>query len=64
MLGLETGPENKNRACRQRRDTVLIFDPSQKVPDTLLKAIIDEWLVPCIVDQFVRKRNINLENPE
>ena len=58
MPDSETGRQNKKRAPRQRSDTLLIFDHVQKVPETVLKAIIEEWLVPSLVDQFLRERDL------
>ncbi len=56
MPGSQPGPQNEKRARRQRRDTVLVFDPKQKVPDSVLNAILNEWLVPCLVEQFLCER--------
>ena len=50
-LKSQSGDKGKKRP-RRRRDTTLVFDPSQKVPDHVLKSIIDEWLVPCLVEEF------------
>ena len=46
----------KSRTRRRRADTALIFDPAQKVPGPVLDAIVEEWLVPCLVEQFLRER--------
>jgi hypothetical protein len=62
MPGSEAGPQKKTRSRRQRRDTVLIFDPKQEVPDPVLDAILKEWLVPCLVEQFIRERGITRES--
>lgn len=35
-----------------RKDAVLIFDPTQKVPERVLKAMVYEWLVPSLVEEF------------
>lgn len=51
-----TVPQHEKRARRQRADTLLIFDRAQKVPDSVLKAILEEWLVPCLVEQFLHER--------
>ena len=56
MPGIETDQPNKTRARQQRRDTALVFDPRQRVPDPVLNAIVNEWLVPCLVEQFLRER--------
>lgn len=47
--------EPKSRTRRKRAETPLIFDPTQKVPDAVLDAIVDEWLVTCLVGQFLRE---------
>jgi len=56
MPGSEISPQYKKRARRQRADTVLIFDPRQEVPDTVLNAILETWLVPGLVEQFLCER--------
>jgi len=61
MPGSETGPQKKKRT-RQRRDTVLVFDPKQKVPDPVLNAIVNEWLIPTLVDQFLRERGVTRQS--
>jgi hypothetical protein len=48
----ESGDKNKKRSRKRRMDTILVFDPAQRVPDHVLKSIIDEWLVPCLVEEF------------
>jgi hypothetical protein len=53
----ESSDEGKKRTPKRRTDTIFVFDPAQKVPDHVLKAIIDEWLVPCLVEEFSRKRD-------
>lgn len=55
-------PTNKKRAPRRRADTMLVFDPAQKGPDSVLNAIIEEWLVPCLVQEFLRERGITRES--
>ena len=47
----EPGVKSEKRPRRQRTDTVLVFDQTQTVPDYVLKSIIDEWLVPCLVEE-------------
>lgn len=37
---------------------MLVFDPAQKVPDSVLNAMLEEWLVPCLVEQFLRERGL------
>lgn len=54
--------EPKSRTRRKRADTALIFDPAQKVPSPVLDAIVEEWLVPCLVEQFLRERGITRES--
>jgi len=58
MPGSETGPQKKRRTRRRRADTTLIFDPAQKVPSPVLDAILEKWLVPCLVEQFLRECGI------
>jgi hypothetical protein len=52
----------KSRTRRRRADTPLIFDPAHKVPGPVLDAIVEEWLVPCLVEQFLRQRGITRES--
>jgi len=63
MPGSETGPQNKKRARRKRTDTVLVFDATQKVPDSVLKAITTQWFLPCLVEQFLRERGFTPHPP-
>lgn len=58
MPNSEADRQNKKRACRKRADTLLIFDPAQKVPDAILTALIEEWLVPCLVERFLHERDL------
>ena len=58
----ESGPQNKTRTRRRRADTMLIFDPAQKGPGPVLDAILEEWLLPCLVEQFLRERGITRES--
>jgi hypothetical protein len=62
MPDSESGPQNKTRTRRRRADTVLVFNSSQKVPDSVLNAIIDEWLVPSLVEQFLRERGVTRQS--
>ena len=64
MLRAETSASKKKRNRRQRADTLLIFDPAQKVPDRVLTAILEEWLVPCLVEQFLSERGITRHSLE
>ena len=52
---LASGDESKTRSRKRRTDTALVFDAAQKVPDHVLKSIIDEWLVPCMVEEFLAR---------
>ncbi len=54
----EPGVHEGKRRRRSRTDTVLVFHPSQKVTDAVLGAILEEWLVPCVVEQFLGERGI------
>lgn len=54
--------QGKSRTRRRRADTALIFDPAQKVPRPVLDAIVEEWLVPCLVEQFLCERGITRES--
>ena len=49
----DSGDKSEKRPRKQRTDTVLVFDPTQTVPDYVLESIIDEWLVPCLVEEFL-----------
>jgi hypothetical protein len=59
MQALQT---KQSRPRKRRADTALIFDPQQKVPGPVLDAILEEWLVPCLVKQFLRERGITRES--
>jgi len=59
---MQTDQSKQARACRKRADTTLIFDPAQKVPGAVLDAILEEWLVPCLVEQFLRERGITMQS--
>jgi hypothetical protein len=56
MPKAEPGAQKGKRRRRSRTDTLLVFDPTQKVPDAVLNAILEEWLVPCLVEEFLRER--------
>ena len=47
--------EAKKDGRRKRGQITLVFDPTQKVPDHVLMAIIEDWLVPCLVEEFSSK---------
>lgn len=47
--------EAKKDGQRKRGQITLVFDPTQKVPDHVLMAIAEEWLVPCLVEEFSSK---------
>ena len=57
----ESCDKSKKRSRRRRPDTVLVFDAAQKVPDHVLKSIIDEWLVPCLVEEFLSETRCDSE---
>lgn len=46
---------------RNSRTTMLVFDPSQRVPDEVLEAILHEWLIPSLVEQFVREGDLTTQ---
>lgn len=64
MSKSEPGAPNGKRRCRSRADTLLVFDPAQKVPDAILRAIVEEWLVPTLVEQFLAERGITQRPPD
>ena len=57
----ESDSPHERRTCR-RADTLLVFDPPQKVPNLVLNAILEEWLVPCLMEQFLRERGITRDS--
>ena len=61
MSSTENNTPHKRRT-RRRADTLLVFDPTQKVPNLVLDAILEEWLVPCLVEQFLRERGITRDS--
>ena len=48
----DSGGETEKNTRRERMQITLVFDPRQSVPAHVLTAIIDEWLVPCLVEEF------------
>jgi hypothetical protein len=52
----------KLRAGRRRTDAMLIFNDAQEVPDQVFDAILEEWLVPSLVEQFLRERNLTRQS--
>ncbi|HEX3742212.1 MAG TPA: hypothetical protein VHV29_21115 [Terriglobales bacterium] len=52
MADSEIRGQSKQRARRKLADTLLIFDPAQTVPETVLNAILEEWLLPCLVVNY------------
>lgn len=44
------------RVRRSRGDIELVLRPTVPPSDELLKSVIDEWLVPRLVDEFLRER--------
>ena len=61
MSSTENDSPHKRR-YRRRADTLLVFDSTQKVPNLVLNAILEEWLIPCLVEQFLRERGITRES--
>jgi hypothetical protein len=59
----EPGVQKVKRRRRSRTDTLLVFDPAQKVPDAVLGAVLEEWLVPRLVEQFLGERGITRNAP-
>ena len=59
---MQAAQSKQARGRRKRADTTLIFDPAQKVPGPVLDAILEEWLVPTLVEQFLRERGITRES--
>lgn len=62
MPKTEPGVQKGKRRRRSRCDTLLVFDPTQKVPDAILKAIVEEWLVPRLAEQFLMERGITRQS--
>jgi hypothetical protein len=60
----DSGPpvQKVEQRRRSRTDILLVFDPARKVPDAVLDAIIEEWFIPCLVEQFLRERGITRES--
>ena len=50
------------RRTRRRADTQLVFDATQKVPGVVLNAILEDWLVPCLVEQFLCERGLTRDS--
>jgi hypothetical protein len=59
---MQAAHSKQARARRKRADTTLIFDPAQKAPGPVLDAILEEWLVPTLVEQFLRERGVTRES--
>lgn len=59
---MQTAESKQTPTRRKGADTSLVFDPVQKVPDVVLHAILEEWLVPCLVEQFLRERSITMQS--
>jgi hypothetical protein len=47
---------------RKRADTLLVFDPGQKIPKSVLDAIVKEWLTPALVERFLQERGITRQS--
>lgn len=62
MPNSEAGSQHRKRARRPRADLLLVFDPAQKVPDSVLDVIMKEWLVPCLAEQFLCERGITRQS--
>lgn len=47
-----------NTGDRRRAETRLVLIPSATAApnDDLLRSVIDEWLVPCLIKQFLAER--------
>jgi hypothetical protein len=45
----------RNTAARQ---VALHFKPDQSVPEVFLQAIVQEWLVPALVEDFLRNHGV------
>lgn len=58
MPKAEPGAQKSIQHRRPRSDTTLVFDLAQKVPCCVLDAVIEEWLVPCVVEQFLCERGV------
>jgi|HubBroStandDraft_4_1064222.scaffolds.fasta_scaffold07069_10 hypothetical protein len=56
MSNSEPPVQKAKQRRRSRTDILLVFDPAQRVPDALLDAILEEWLVLCLVDELLRER--------
>ena len=41
----------------QKNDPKMIFWPT-RVPEPVLDSIIDQWLVPCLIEEFLRERGL------
>ena len=62
MSDLEPLVHKHKQLRRSRTDILLVFDPAQKVPDAVLDAIIEEWLIACLVEQFLAERGITRQS--
>ena len=52
----------KTKRSRRRTKTQLVFDPAQKVPDHVLDAILEQWFVPALIEQFLQERGITRQS--
>jgi hypothetical protein len=62
MPATKTSTATTKRSRRRRADPALVFDPAQRVPNSMLNAILDEWLVPSLVEQFLQERGITQQS--
>ncbi len=62
MSDSEPAVQKVKQRVRSRTDILLVFDPAQKVPDPVLDAIIEEWLIPCLVELFLAERGITRQS--
>jgi hypothetical protein len=53
MSESRSGDKSEKRPRKRRTNTLLVFDAAQKVPDHVKKAIIEEWLIPCLVEEVL-----------
>jgi hypothetical protein len=62
MSDSEPAVHRVKQCRRSRTDISLVFDPAQKVPDPVVDAIIEEWLIPCLVERFLGERGITRQS--
>lgn len=59
MSNSEPPVQKDKQRGRSRTDILLVFDHAQKVPDAVLTAIVEEWLVPCVLGEFLTRWTYN-----